>query len=246
MVPASSKKTMPRPLIGITTSLRQHDGHSSQVIDSTYPVAVERAGGIPLLLPMTSTKATLEPLLELIDALIITGGPGIVTGLISDLPADLPAVATQRAQNDTWAFEAVRQASKPVLGICYGMQFINAQLGGTIYGDVMQALNKAPHSPSRNDGKNIHHPLELAASTHLAHLLGPLQEQPMVNSFHIQAVAKIGAGLQINARSADGLIEGIENADGRVIGVQFHPEKMPQTVWQRLFNHLVHQAGTAS
>ena len=74
---------MSHPLIGITSSLTA-DGQ--QILDRRYIEAVERAGGAPLVLPMTSGRAALEPVLERIDGLLITGGPGIERGLIGVLP----------------------------------------------------------------------------------------------------------------------------------------------------------------
>lgn len=231
---------MVRPLIGITTSLEESADRSRQVVDRRYVEAVERAGGCPLLLPMTARSETLEPLLAQIAGLVITGGPGIVDGLIGPLPEDLPPVEPRRAQADAWAFAAVQAQRKPVLGICYGMQFINARCGGTIYADAQAQLGIGPHSPARNQGQEVWHPLALIPGTRLAALSGA--KSGLVNSYHLQAVERIGEGLKISARSPDGLVEGIESEDGRIIGVQFHPERMSGTVWERLFADLVERA----
>ena len=51
-------------------------------------------------------------------------------------------------------------------------------------------------------------------------------EQLATNSHHIQALVDLGPGLRASAHAADGVIEAIESTDGRVIGVQFHPERM--------------------
>tara|TARA_B100001123_G_C15146627_1_gene961800 strand:- start:326 stop:1042 length:717 start_codon:yes stop_codon:yes gene_type:complete len=234
---------MSRPIIGITSSLScDRDGGSSQVLDCRYVDAVERAGGCPLILPMCTAADSLRPLLELIHGLIITGGPGITEGLMGELPADLPPVEAQREQSDSWAFEVLQECNKPILGICYGMQFINARSGGAIYADVEEQLKVGAHSPRRNGGRGIQHGIELVRNTFLGELLGEVPPGAEVNSFHIQAVAQVGAGLRVNARSADGLIEGVENEDGGIVGVQFHPERMPGTIWERLFEHLVERA----
>ena len=264
---------MTRPLIGITTSF---DAQSKQQsLDRDYVIAVERACGCPLPLPMTERSDALAPLFGLLDGLIITGGPGIVEGLIGDLPDDLPPVDETRYQNDLRVFEYATKKQMPVLGICYGMQFINARFGGTIYADIQKQCGVEPHSPKRGDepqkaqepqkpragynwqpasskhkgvephsperaARAVRHAISLAPDSHLATILG--QTECETNSFHLQAVETVGAKLDISARSADRVIEGIETPDGRMIGVQFHPEKMPHTRFDRIFDHLIAQA----
>ena len=227
---------MRQPLIGITTSLSEE----TQSLHKTYVEAVERAGGCPLIVAMPRFRETMEPVMERLDGLLITGGPGITEGLIGELPAELPPVAMHRWRTDCWAFESVRARGKPVLGICYGMQFINARLGGTIYADVQRQHGAGPHSPGRSDGKPIEHAMELTPGSLLAELAegGPVQ----VNSFHLQAVSRLGTGLRQSASSGDGVVEGIESADRGLVGVQFHPERMPGTVWDRLFAWWVERA----
>ena len=224
-----------RPLIGITTSLSGQEGASRQVLDRAYVEAVERAGGCPVVVPVTDSPESLRPLGRILDGLVITGGPGITDGLVGSLPEDLPPTPQLRTLADTRAFEDVRGRGRPVLGVCYGMQFINARLGGTIYGDAQAQLGAGPHSTGRNGGEPVFHDVEVTAGSRLAELAGG---ERRVNSHHVQAVEQVGRGLRINARSPDGLIEGFESDDG-LMGVQFHPEQMAGTAWERLFEDLV-------
>lgn len=204
-----------RPRIGITTSYA--DG--AQALDGRYTRAVEAAGGLPIIAPMFEREETARTFAAILDGLIIPGGPGITRGLIGGLPPDLPAVNEARDRSDALIFQAM--ANRPFLGICYGMQFANAMAGGSIFGDVQAQAGADIHSADR--GANVHD-LQIVPGSRLHAIFG--EERLLTNSHHIQALMDLGAGLRVSARAADGVIEAIESADGRVIGVQFHPERM--------------------
>lgn len=206
---------MTRPRIGITTSLE--DG--VQTLDRLYALAVERAGGTPVIVPILESAEAARDFAALLDGLIITGGPGITRGLTGALPEDLPAVDEARDRSDELIYRAM--AEQPFLGICYGMQFANAMAGGTIYGDVQRQCAAAVHSAERGAGE---HEIQIAPGSRLAAIMSA--ERLRTNTHHIQAVADLGAGLRAVARTADGVVEAIESADGRVLAAQFHPERM--------------------
>jgi len=208
---------MTRPRIGITTSY--NDGKQS--LSHYYIDAIEAAGGLPLIVPMCQTAEAMHDFAKLLDGLVITGGPGITRGLIGDLPADLPPVDPIRDRADALAYDATQD--KPVLGICYGMQFINAMGGGKIYSDIAEHLTEAiVHSHDRGGND---HPVYFEKNSLLHDLFG---DELTVNTYHKQAVATVGSDLRIVGRGPDGVIEAIESTDGRVIGVQFHPERITE------------------
>jgi putative glutamine amidotransferase len=202
--------------------------------------AIEEAGGVPVLLPTTDAEATFEALLNRIDGLVVPGGPAVTEGLTGPLPDDLDPLDGLRADSDRRWIEACWDTGRPILGICYGMQRLNALAGGTIYGDVeaehdgaqthSQKRGGTTHDITLTDGSRLHRWLDTDTLT--------------VNTRHLQALASLGDGFSVAATAPDGVIEAIEHESGRLFGVQFHPERMG-AVTQPLFRALIEQATTS-
>ncbi|MEO0560310.1 MAG: gamma-glutamyl-gamma-aminobutyrate hydrolase family protein [Bacteroidota bacterium] len=229
-----------RPLIGITTSLNRTDsGVLEQRLDLRYVRAVERAGGLPVLVPMLDGDDATQEFVSQLDGLVVSGGPAVLDGLIGELPDDISETETDRVRSDRRVLGAFLEARRPVLGICYGMQLASALGGGTIYADVERDQGTETHSRGR--GGTVH-PIELVDGTHFRQLVGA--ETLEVNTRHVQAVAEPGDGLVVSARALDGTIEAIESADGTFIGVQFHPEGMTPPL-DALFVDLVRRSTAA-
>lgn len=220
------------PRIGITTSLSKGE----QTLELTYVRAVERAGGLPFILPVLQDDAMVRSLVFMIDGLVVTGGPAVTDGLIGVIPDDLPYGDPLRRENDKTVLSECLAKGKPVLGICYGMQMLNAVAGGSVYADVQrQVENALPHSESRGAQPHI---VNFEKNSKLHRILGKLEIT--VNTSHIQAIAQPGEGLRVTAHAPDGVIEAVENDDGTAIGVQFHPERMPGLMGP-LFDYFVEQ-----
>jgi len=246
---------MKKPIIAITPSLQGKGWEFSDrsiSLSLCYSQAIERAGGAPLAVPLTTDPSTLRKVLEAADGLMLTGGGDVAARFYNkQMPASLQkklgSVDTTRDEMELELVREARRREMPVFGICRGHQVLNVALGGTLIVDIpTQVADSLRHS--RPDRKNDPvHEITVEPGTRLAGILG--RAKLGVNSSHHQAVDRPGKGLRVSARSHDGVIEGIETTDGSfTLGVQFHPERMAGAypVIARLFRAFVRAAGTSA
>ena len=136
-------------------------------------------------------------------------------------------------------FKAFYKAGKPIFGICRGCQFINILMGGSVYQDLAadNPDSYIRHSQGADGSYPTHH-VEIAKGSSLYKSLGATA---YVNSRHHQGIKKVGEGLTVTAKAADGVVEAIETADGQIVAVQWHPENMWQehAEMRRLFEDFI-------
>jgi len=200
---------MGNPIIGITTDI---EGDYFK-LKHHYPDAIIRAGGIPLLIPLTGNTATYA---ERIDGLLIPGGLDIDPFYYNEtLIRGIKLVSRKRSDFEISLLKQVVSLCKPVLGICYGMQLINVVFGGTLYQDIDSQLTVEINH------KKDYHTIVITKNRFLR------KGTFSVNSSHHQAVKKIGNGFLSFAYSSDKLIEAFYKEDYHfLVGVQWHPERL--------------------
>jgi putative glutamine amidotransferase len=208
-----------------------------------YVRAVEKAGGLPLVLAGRPEDAAAY--LDRVDALVLSGGADIDPAHYGEKPH--PTVTQVHVERDAFELALCREALRrdlPTLAICRGHQLLNVATGGTLIQDIpSQVVAAIDHDPDVARWECCHE-VEVVPGTRLRAILG--RDRVAVNSFHHQAVKELGHGLVPSARgSGDGIIEGMEMPDRRfMIGVQWHPESFwdrPQG-FQPLFEALVNAA----
>ncbi|OGL29258.1 MAG: hypothetical protein A3G44_10165 [Candidatus Rokubacteria bacterium RIFCSPLOWO2_12_FULL_73_47] len=236
------------PLVGVTTSVTVDTYPERAYLNTAYVRAVEQAGGVPVLLPPPLGAAARDGLWARLDALILTGGGDVDPRHFGE-PRH-PTLAEVSEARDTLELELTRRAlaqGLPLLAICRGIQVLNVALGGSLYQDV----RSDPGSPlAHSQAERRHQPthqVKVQAGSRLAAVLGALEVD--VNSFHHQALARLGRGLAAVAWAPDGIVEGVEPAGGDpfVLGVQWHPEDLVEhdPAARRLFAALVTAAARA-
>lgn len=183
-----------------------------------YQLAVDAAGGLALLIPPTAPASEVR---ERFDGLVLPGGGDVNPALYGQ-----PNTASQGIDDDRDRLEVelVRTANIPILAICRGIQVVNVALNGTLLQDVPDHQGTR-HGIRLKDGGSIE-----------------------VNSRHHQALKDVAPELAVTATSEDGVIEGVESRDGRIRGVQCHPEDLvAESAWAReLFADLVKKAQAGS
>lgn len=191
-----------------------------------YTDALERLSHQAILLPpglggLEDIEGIAKELLGLGDALLLTGGGDVSPAAYGGdhASAKIYGIDEDRDRLERALVLEARRQGLRVLAICRGIQILNVALGGTLVADLEEA-GYANHSLT--DQEYVYaHPVAIAPHSRLAALLPGVT---MANSLHHQAIDRLAPGLEVVARSPDGVIEGVE-ADG-VLGVQWHPERL--------------------
>ncbi len=220
-----------RPAIGVTIG---YDDRRTglHLLRQDYVRSVEQAGGLPLVLAPGRPDDAPE-ILDRLQGLLLTGGSDVDPALYGASPH--PKLGKVVRERDDFELALTREALErnlPLLAICRGHQVLNVATGGTLIQDIPSEVTGGVEHDSRRERWEQAHPVQILEGTRVREILK--RGTVSVNSFHHQAVARVGSGLVVSALSAgDQLIEGVEMPDRRfALGVQWHPESF----WNRADN----------
>jgi anthranilate synthase component 2/putative glutamine amidotransferase len=227
-----------RAVIGVSAydlpvAFGQWTGVRSVLAPTAYTASVERAGGLPVVVPPVEGSTEL---VELLDGLVFTGGSDLDPSLYGQRPH--PETTGVHRHRDRAELALIREALRrdmPVLGICRGMQLLNVALGGDLHQHLGSDTHKGP------PGRYTFHDVTVDGGTRLADVLGA---GTRTHSCHHQAPDRLGEGLRASAHAEDGTVEAIEQPSARfAVGVLWHPEE-DEVRGAPLFRELVAQATT--
>jgi putative glutamine amidotransferase len=241
-----------RPLIAVTTSeMRRQSGKPTRhgeplqeemALGMKYLRAIERAGGIPVVVPPLGLDA-MWPLLAGVAGVCLSGGPDIDPVAYGERRHELTGPSWDALDRSELALaRAADERRLPVLAICRGLQVLNVARGGTLHQHLPDVAGDRITHRQTEPAHRPTHWVTLAEGGRLRAILR--SPRKMVNSFHHQAIAALGDRLVPAARAADGTIEAIEAADREfVVGVQWHAECLVERPEHAaLFDAFVHAA----
>ena len=218
--------------------------NNRQFVTDAYIQAVKSAGGLPIIIPLIKSKSVIAEYVELCDGFLFCGGGDITPLLFGQEPVS--GIGKTDITLDLFQIRLMKhvlEAEKPVLAICRGMQVLNVACGRTIYQDLNEAdFETINHMQTSLSRKDISHKVTFTAKTHIQRMLGPFA---YTNSFHHQAIERVGKDLIVTGTTGDDIVEAIEMpSHSFVLGVQWHPESMLDSApnMKQLFFALVRYA----
>ncbi|MFC5503316.1 gamma-glutamyl-gamma-aminobutyrate hydrolase family protein [Lysinimonas soli] len=240
----SSDSELQRPLIGLTTYLQRAQTGVWDVqaafLPEVYFAAVEKAGGIPVLLPPQPVEGGVaEQVLSRLDGLIIAGGLDVDAaryGATAHPENDRPSPL--RDDWDDALLTAAITAEVPFLAICRGIQVLNVLRGGTLHQHLPEVVGDDRFRAG--NGEFAVNEVRVQPESRIAAVIG--EGSHAVQSYHHQAIDAVGSGLRVTAQSDDGIVQAVELEDVPFgVGVQWHPEQDAEED-ARLFEGLVEAA----
>ena len=217
---------MRKPMIGLVPLVDEE--RQSYWMLPGYMKGIEQAGGIPVMLPLTSGEEGLWQIAEEMDGFLYTGGQDISPSRYAQKRAEkCGQCCKERDEMETILFRMAYEKDRPLLGICRGIQSINVFMGGTLYQDL----------PSEHPSDVEHHqspPYDAPVHSVTMIEAGPLYEllhrkTILVNSYHHQAIRMLAPKMLAMAVSEDGLVEAAYVPGKKFIwGIQWHPELLYQ------------------
>ena len=223
-----------RPAIGVTvdhrTGIHPDTGQPWERYESnyTYAAAVARAGGLPLLLPYALDVDLIGDYLDRLDGVLLTGGADLDPGLYD---GGGYAEGTSPIDPARQAFELalvaeIERRRLPVLGVCLGSQVMNVHRGGSLHQFLPDVDRPGALEHRSHPATPLRHAVSVDTATVLGRAIG--RADVSANTYHKQAVDKLGRGLRVIATAPDGVVEAFEDPASPTLfaAVQWHPERL--------------------
>ena len=211
-----------KPIIGLIP-LYDDDKESLWMLPG-YMKVVETCGGVPIMLPLTTDEEELETAFNICQGILFTGGHDVSPSEYGAIKSDkCGQLCEVRDFMEGYLLDRCIEENKPLLGVCRGIQFVNAHLGGSLYQDLPSEYGEKIEHHMKPPYDRIIHMVDVLEGTRLADIIGPGEHG--VNSYHHQAIKRLAPMLTQSAVSEDGLTEAVEII-GQDFGlaVQWHPE----------------------
>jgi len=217
-----------KPLIGVIANTDVNRfGMPASTVPLAYTSSIEKAGGVPLVFPLTNDLSLLSTMADMVQGFLFPGGNDIDPSFYNEPPMDKLGEVNQSLDLFQMAvFKLSLAQKKPVLAICRGTQLANVALGGTLFQDIASQFD-TPTLKHMQDTISFEtdHDVEIESGSRLHELFGP---HIRINSMHHQSIKTLGKDLVITARSKDGVIEAAQHRTLPMDLVQWHPELMMQ------------------
>jgi putative glutamine amidotransferase len=226
-----------KPVVGITTYLTPASWGAwnleAALVPAAYVRAVERAGGVPLLVP---PGASFHETLDRVDGVVFSGGSDVDPDLYgATAHEETTGIFRERDEFELGLMRAALARDVPMLAICRGSQVLNVALGGDLEQHVPDRVGTDVHKET--PGVFAQHDVDVLPDTRLGSIVGGRVE---AKSHHHQGYGTIGEGLREAAHAPDGTVEALEDPSRRfTLGVLWHPEEGDDMA---LFEALVREA----
>ena len=209
------------PVIGLTGNFRDNDC----TLAEGYYQSILKAGGTPFIIPSYDDPDMIVNTLEHLDGIVLTGGADINPLFLDEEPIkELHGINPRRDRQELLLTKLAADRQIPILGICRGIQTMNAAFGGALYQDIHVQMEGTRIKHDQDlERSYASHTVSIEKDSLLHELFGT--DTLAVNSFHHQAVKETAPGFRVCARATDGVIEAMESTEYKsMLGVQWHPE----------------------
>jgi putative glutamine amidotransferase len=243
-----------RPVIGITLDHNTRpiagdslgsSANTQYLLPHAYSIAVEQAGGLPILLPYRTDSDLIDEYVVMCDGFVLSGGNDYDPNRWGeDRHPQAIAIDPNRESFDRAIIAHIENRNKPVLGICGGCQLINIHRGGSLHQFLPDLSRENPieHRRFTIEEWSKRHDVLVEPDSKLANITRSCTLS--CNSSHKQSINRIGEQLRVVARAPDGVIEAVEDPNRPFfVGVQWHPERQHTDTPQSLiFSALIRAA----
>ena len=211
-----------KPIIGLIPLV--DEARESLWMLPGYMEGLRWAGGLPVMLPLTTDEAEIAGLCARCDAFLFTGGHDVSPEVYGQNRLEVCGdTSPERDAMEAAVLRCAMDDRKPALGICRGIQLINACLGGTLWQDLPTQRPTDTEHHQRPPYHRPAHPVTVFPGTPMRKALG--RDQLWVNSYHHQGIRELAAPLRAMACADDGLVEAVYCPDHPFLwAVQWHPE----------------------